>query len=301
MQRRWWLILLLLLVLVAGCMNKAPLGTKKNPIKMYFVPSMEAGKIVTSGEAIAAALHESTGYYFKVAVPTSYAAVIEALGTNEADIAWLAPFAYVLAHDKYGAEIALTTVRNGLKAYRGQFVCRTDSKIDSLSDINGKIVAYTDAASTSGYIYPASILKQKGIKPKRVFMAGSHPAAILSVYQGTADVACSFWSPEDQNNVPQDARKAILETHPDVFQKIRIIGFTDWIPNDTVTIRKGFPEEMRTKIVTSLLDYVATPEGKKTMKELYEIDGLVPSSDAEYNIVRETIKTLGMDPKSFLK
>jgi len=30
----------LLLVLMLGC-TKAPLGSKKNPIKMYFVPSLE--------------------------------------------------------------------------------------------------------------------------------------------------------------------------------------------------------------------------------------------------------------------
>ncbi|HNX01884.1 MAG TPA: PhnD/SsuA/transferrin family substrate-binding protein, partial [Candidatus Cloacimonadota bacterium] len=85
--------IIILLSIVVSCSKDAPLGSKQNPIKMYFVPSMEAGKIITSGEAISNYLHAKTGYYYKVAVPTSYAAVIEALGTNEADIAWLATFA----------------------------------------------------------------------------------------------------------------------------------------------------------------------------------------------------------------
>ena len=89
----WFVIILLSLV---ACSSKEDreakanrdLGSKKNPIKMYFVPSLEAGKVVASGEAIAAFLQAETGYYFKVAVPTSYAAVIEALGSYQADIAW---------------------------------------------------------------------------------------------------------------------------------------------------------------------------------------------------------------------
>ncbi len=295
------LCLIILMLIVEACSPNTPLGTKQNPIKMYFVPSMEAGKIITSGEAISNYLHAKTGYYFKVAVPTSYAAVIEALGTNEADIAWLATFAYILAHQKYGAEVALTTVRNGLKQYRGQFVAREDSKLNSIDDIQGKTIAYTDAASTSGYIYPSAILKQKNIQPGKTYYAGSHPAAILSVYQGQADVAASFWSPPDINNVPQDSRKTIVETYPDVFQKIKIIGFTDWIPNDTVTFRKDMDPKMKEKIVASLLDFASSSDGKITLKDLYQIDGLVPSTNADYDIVRTTLKSLGFDPEKMIQ
>ena len=113
------LLLIIILLFVLSCSQKpAELGSKKNPIKMFFVPSMEAGKIITNSEVIKNYLIETTGYQFITAVPTSYAAVIEAMGTEEADIAWLATFAYILAHEKYGAEVALTTVRKGLTKYR---------------------------------------------------------------------------------------------------------------------------------------------------------------------------------------
>ena len=158
------LVIFLVASLIAGCGQNAPLGSKKNPIKMYFVPSMEAGKIVTSGREIANYLHEKTGYFFKVAVPTSYASVIEALGTDETDIAWLATFAYLLANEKFDAEVALTTVRNGLEKYKGQFVALAGSGIENINDIEGKVIAFTDAASTSGYIYPSALLSKKGIK-----------------------------------------------------------------------------------------------------------------------------------------
>jgi phosphonate transport system substrate-binding protein len=301
MKKTLLVALSLIILLAFSCAVKAPLGSKKNPIKMYFVPSMEANKVVSSGEAIAKYLEEKTGLYFKVAVPTSYAAVIEAMGTNEADIAWLATYAYILAHEKFGAEVKLSTVRNGLSKYRGQFVARKDSKVKTIEDIQGKVIAFTDAASTSGFIYPSAVLQTKGIKPKEYFFAGGHPQAILSVYSGRADVGCTYWSPPDSAGVPQDARLKIIETHPDVFDKISIIGFTDSIPNDTVTMRKDFPQDLETKITTTLLAYVATPEGRKVMKELYDIDGLNKATDADYDIVRQTLKALGKNPTDFLK
>jgi phosphonate transport system substrate-binding protein len=277
------------------------LGTKKNPVKMYFVPSMEAGKVVASGEAIASYLERETGYRFKVAVPTSYAAVIEALGTNQADIAWLPTYAYVLAKQKYDAEVKFITVRNGLTKYRGQFVARAGSGIDSLAQIAGKVVAYTDAASTSGYIYPSAILKQKGIVPKEITYAGGHPQAILAVYSGTADVACTYWSPPDSTGRPKDAREKLLDTYPDVFQKLRIVGFTDWIPNDTVTFRRKLPAELEARIIAALGKFSTSDEGIGILRALYDIDGLQPATDKDYDIVRSTLNTLGMDPADLLK
>ncbi len=287
-------MLLFAVLILAGCGEKAELGTKKNPVKMYFVPSMEASTIVTSGEAIAEYLEETTGYEFEIKVPTSYASVIEAMGTEQADIGWLATFGYILANEKYDAEVAMTTVRNGLKSYRGEFIAKADSGIDTIEDIAGKTIGYTDAASTSGYIYPSAILKMKGIEPGHKRFLGSHPAAVLAVYQGNVDVGCTFWSPANKEGVPMDARQKLMETYPDIFEKVKIVDFTDWIPNDTVTFRKNFPADMREKIVTALEKGFENPKIKQMLFDLYQIDGLERATGADYDIVRKTLEALGM-------
>ena len=53
------------------------IGTPEHPIKVLFVPSVDANVIVTGGEVMANALNEATGLTFEVSVPTSYAATIE--------------------------------------------------------------------------------------------------------------------------------------------------------------------------------------------------------------------------------
>ncbi len=297
---RYLILILIIAIVLCGCSVKGELGTASNPIKMYFVPSMEAGKVITSGNAIATGLEQLTGYKFKIAVPTSYAAVIEAMGANQADIGWLPTFAYILANQKYEVEVALTTIRNGLEKYRGQLVVRADSGIENLEDIQGKIIAYTDASSTSGYIYPSALLKINGIKPGKYYFAGGHPQAILAVYQGNADVGCTYWSPP-QNEVPQDARKAVLSTYPDIMDKVIPIAFTDWIPNDTVAFRSGISEEMKNKIVEALLEFAHSFEGHQTLFELYSVDNFMKSTDSDYDVVRQSLEVLGFGAEEFVK
>jgi len=318
---RVWLIVVIVVVWAAAAvflfMNKAhkptgeegmpaspqgdELGSEKNPITMYFVPSLEADKVLESGEEVAQLIRQRTGYNFHVAVPTSYAAVIEAMGVGEADIAWLATFAYVLAHERYGAEVGLTTVRNGLEHYRGEFIARTDSNINKLEDIAGKNIAYTAAASTSGFIYPSAILKRRGITPGGYFFSGGHPQSVLAVYEGNADVGCTYWSPVDEQGIPRDARYRLYETHPDVFEKVKIIDYTDWIPNDTVTFAKGFPADVREKVIAALLDIVSTDRGRELMINLYEIDNFVRAQDSDYDVVRQTLQDLGASADSFIQ
>jgi phosphonate transport system substrate-binding protein len=285
----------------SGGTSATDLGTDKRPIKMYFVPSAEAAKVLEDGNKVADALSKATGLKFETAVPTNYAAVIEAMGSDEADIAWLATFAYVLAHDKYGAEVALTTLRNGMDTYKGEIIARADSGINKIEDCNGKTMAYTDAASTSGYVYPSGMFAQKGIKPSSEQFAGGHPQAVLAVYEGNADCGATYFSPPGPDGVIADGRATALKTHPDAAEKLKIIGYTNDIPNDTVSFRKGFPPELRDKIVDALLKYADTNDGKAVLKDLYSITGFTKSDDSRYNVVRETVKALGKNPSDFVK
>lgn len=309
MRRSLAILMILVLLIGSGCVNEAnriekankDLGSKRNPIKMYFVPSLEAGKVVASGEAIAKALEKETGYHFKVAVPTSYAAVIEALGNYQADIAWLPTFAYVLAKEKHDVEVKFMTVRDSLKMYRGQFIARADSGIKGVEDMQGKVIAYTDASSASGYIYPSAMLKDKGIEPSQARFTGSHSAAILAVYSGTADVGCTYWSPPDKEGNPKDARATLVETNPDILEKVIPVAFTEWIPNDTVTFRKNLPKDLEAKVLEVLYSFSKTEHGHKIMYDLYQIDGLEPATDKDYDVVRKAVELMGLDIKTLLK
>lgn len=280
----------LLLSLLFAC-EKAPIGTKNNPIKMYFVPSLEHDKLVSSGSLIEKELERISGYEIETNVPTSYAAVIEAMGVGRADIAWLPTYAYYLANKKYGAFVTFQTVRSGLSEYKGQFIARADSDINSLEDIAGKIIAYTDASSASGYIFPSALLAFNKIEPAKKMFLGAHDTVIRAVMQGKADVGCTYWSPE-VDGVPQDARKKLLTEEPNVFEKVKIVGFTDWIPNDNCTFRKDLPQEVAEKMIAAIEEFKDSPEGKKAFKDLYDIDDLKRVDDSAYEVLKQRLDAI---------
>ena len=293
----------LLLALVAT--TSAPAQTK---LVMAFVPSGESQTILQSGNQVAHLLEVASGYRFESFVATSYAGVIEAMGAGRADIGWLNTFSYVIAHQKYGVEVRLVTVRFGLPYYRAEIIAQSASGINSLADLKGKRFAFVDPASTSGYLFPLAGLKKVGYDPAKFFgqtvFAGSHNNVVLAVYQGRADAGAVF----------EDARASVQKTLPDVMQKLKVIWKSDPIPNDTVSFRKDLPADVKDRVSTALLRFSQDPVGLEALKSLYEIEALADyqllvtkykvtasSLDAFYDPVRDVARYAGINLEDLIK
>lgn len=278
----------LILFILPSWAQGADLGTKGHPIRMMFVPSGDTEVILEGGQEIATQLNALTGLHFKTTVATSYAAVIEAMGAGKADVGWLAAFSYVLAKDKYDVEILLTIVRFGSPFYRGQILAGAQSGIQTLADLKGKKFAFGDPASTSGHLYPKTLLLAQGYNPETFFaktvFAGSHNAVVLSILKGEVDGGATY----------DDARAIVAKDFPDVYDKIKVIAYTEDIPNEAISVRKGLAPDLKLRIKEGLKALSKTPEGKKALKQTYSIGGLM-DLDALFDPVRKAGKVLGLD------
>lgn len=285
-------ILIFVIAISLRQLNEGALGTYSNPVKIYFTPSVDAKRISFNAKSLTDYLHKVTGYYYRTAVPASFVAVVEAFGSGKADIASINTFSYLMAHAKYGAEAKLRIVREGNQTtYKGQFIARVGSGIDSISDINGRTMAYVDPSSTSGYILPKAILDKHHIRPSETVFAMRHDNVVTMVYQGQVDAGATYYAPPDsETGMIMDARMRVLKQFPDVAKKVKIIGFTQDIPNDPWVFRKDMPENMKDKIINALLDYVKTPEGKKSLFEIYDITGLIRTKDSDYDGLRKLLE-----------
>ncbi len=280
-----------LLLCFAAAAQAAEPGSRERPLNMMFVPSGDSQVILKGGRKIARLLNQTTGLHFKTSVATSYATVIEAMGAGKVDIGWLATFSYVLANQKHDAQLLLIVMRFGSPFYRGQIMARADSGIETLADLKGKKFAFVDPASTSGHLYPKSLLLAKGHDPATFFsetvFAGSHNAVVLSLLKGEVDGGAAY----------DGARAAVAKSFPEVFDKIKVIAHTENIPNDTVTVRKGLPPEIVKTVKQGLKRLAKSPEGAKVLKQVYGITGL-QDLDGFFDPVREASRLLGLDLKS---
>lgn len=176
--------------------EEAPLGSEDHPIKVLFVPSVDADAIVAGGEVLAQELEGATGLKYEVSVPTSYAATIEAMCASPGDtIGFIPALGYVLANERCGVQVGLAAVRFGWPVYWAQIVVRDDSGIESLEDLEGKTWGTPSVTSTSGFLVPSGMLADAGIEPGEIVETGGHTNAMLAVAQGDVDFATSFFSP----------------------------------------------------------------------------------------------------------
>jgi phosphonate transport system substrate-binding protein len=309
------------------------LGSPENPINVLFVPSVDAGVIVTGGEVMAEALNKATGLSFKVDVPTSYAATVEAMcASPENTIGFIPALGYVLANNNCGVEVGAAAVRRGLSWYTTQFLVQRDSDIQSIEDLAGKKWAVPDLGSTSGYLYPSVMLQDAGVEPGEIVEAGGHPQAVLAVYNGDVDFATSFFSPpltdpqwqfgdDPEPYEPAevtrdadgncfagevqvlDARCAAAETAPDVFEKVRILSLSQQIPNDTMSFSPEFPEELRQQVTDAMVKFAGSEECAQSIcsEDFYGWTGMEPTNDAFYDPVRQLIDVLGYTEEDIFK
>ena len=293
-------------LLATACTKKtAELGTEENPVKLHFVPSVDAKVIEDNSKAFKDYLEKTTPYKYEITIPQSYVAVVEAFGTKRADVAAFNTFGYILAHEKYGAEARLTVLRHGLATYQSQFIVKADSPIKKIEDLAGKKVAFVEPASTSGYLLPLKTLNEKGIKPKETVFAGKHDNVVSMVYQGQVDAGATFYSPPFKNDKGvdemEDARRLVLTQYPDVEKKVIILSLSEPITNDPVVFRKEMPEEMKNKIVDAMMTFVTTEEGKAAFKAIYGITEIKKATDADYDAARAMLKATGASAEELIQ
>ena len=206
-----------------------------------------------------------------------------------------------MAHQKYGAQALLTSIRFGHSTYRSQILARTDDEsIKSLADLKGKRVAFVDPASTSGYLLPLKLFKDRKIKTGKTVFAMKHDNVVSMIYQKQVDAGATFYTPPAEGEI-QDARRLVFAQYPDVEKKIKIVELTDEIPNEPVVFRKGIPEAMKSKLVDAFIELARRPDGKEALTKVSSITDLKKSSDAEYKAVREMLTALGKSAESLMR
>lgn len=308
------------------------IGSASHPIKVLFVPSVEANIITSGGEVMAKALNQATGLNFEVSVPTSYAATIEEMCASPTDTMGFIPgLGYVLANQLCGVDVAFKAVRFGSDVYYAQFIVQRDSPYQTLEDLAGKKWGYGDEGSTSGYMVPLVMMQDAGIEPGEKIATGGHSQTVNAVYNGSVDFGTTFYTPPlkpegetawkegDPPDIPDDmidscapsadgaalmcgdwrvldARSNIRTEAPDVVQKVRVMLVSPPIPNDTLSFGPEFPADLRSKIESALVEFSKTEEWQTSIgsQDFYGWTGLNPATDAEYDFVRKMVEATGL-------
>lgn len=181
--------------------------------------------------------------YFEAA---DYVALIQAAVAGQIDVAAFSGFTYFQATQQ-GAKIepfAAVSYEAGAPAgYYSVAVANPSSGITKLEQFKGQNVCFVNPNSTSGYLFPSSLLKDAGLDASEgsadltpVF-AGQHDASALKVSQGTECVA----------GFAQDLNADPLIASGDLVEVSRVL-----VPGAPLVVSSVLPPSLKQQIIDAL-------------------------------------------------
>lgn len=205
----------------------------------------------------------------------SYREVLDLIRGGKIDFAWICGYPYV----RYRRELRLVAVPlwRGRPYYQSYLIVPADDrKSNTLTDLRGKVFAYSDPDSNSGYLYPQYRLTTMGENPttffSRSFFTWGHRKVVEAVGVGLADGGA----------VDGYVWETLAETHPALTRATRIIERSVDLGHPPFAARPDIPEPELQQFRAALLGMPSDVEGAELLR-LLRLDGFVPGQPSLFD------------------
>jgi phosphonate transport system substrate-binding protein len=190
----------------------------------------------------------------KLMPAADYAGVIQAFAAKQLELAYMSPAAYAAAWvQSDGDVVPILTSReqDGSISYVAVLYVRADSGINSLADMKGRSLAWSDPNSASGYMIPRAEFRAMGIDPDKYFsrtgFAGGHEQAVVAVLNKQYDAGVTWTS--GIGDIAQGYTRGMLRMMTDKkmldMKDLRILWRSRPILNGPITLRKSTPADFQ--------------------------------------------------------
>ena len=297
-SRLWTLMTSLALTLtLAACGNPATSGNNvggaadsgQKEFRVGVIPA-ETKFSPSSKEKLQTYLSEQIGQKVTVQDFPDYNGVVEALGANKLQMAYLGPFTYVVAHHQSGAKpVVARTTNGGQPYYYSYIIVPKNSQLHTIDDLmknagNLKF-AFGDPNSTSGSLIPGAELRKLGVftdrsnhKFKNLTYTGSHDVTAKSIaasqYDAGAIDSAIFDKLAEKGEIKKDDYKIIWKSEK-LFQ----------YPFAT-------SKEVSDDTVTKLQDAFVNLKDKEILNA-FSADGFVVTKDEDFAAIRQVAEAEG--------
>jgi phosphonate transport system substrate-binding protein len=206
----------------------------------------------------------------KVVVAPTLAELAKLLTQNNVDFFMESPYpTYVVNHVHGAAKLLLRRWKGGKPEYRSLIATHRDSNMSRLHDLRGKIVAFEDPESTSGYFLPKFFLQRNGFKLSQV--------ASDNVKVPTTEIGYVFGKTRDNliNWVLSKQVAAVALSDDDYATldnqrkaTLNILAQTELLPRHLVSVRKNLAWELIERLGHVLLSMNQDEEGRKILRSI---------------------------------
>jgi phosphonate transport system substrate-binding protein len=252
---------------------------------------------LASNECFRAYVEEALGVPTRLFTPADYNGVIQGLVGGSLDFAWLGASSYAatyVTNPDAVEPILVKTNLDGSFSYHSIGFARVDSGVTSLADLEGKVFAFGDPNSTSGYLIPSveiptaiNATMDSGDYFGEVRFVGGHEQTIIAVNNGDVDAGVTWadglgnW--EDGYNSGA-LRKAADSGLVDMNQLVEIWRSKP-IPEGPVVLRKSLPQDVKDTITALLQNLHTTDQDCAYNVAAGETAGFMPVAHEAYESI----------------
>jgi phosphonate transport system substrate-binding protein len=273
---------LLAIVLFTGCQT----AKTEKTFRLGIIPSENGQETLKQFAPLVAYLEESMKVKVEPFVATDYNAVVEAMRSKHIDAAMFGPFSYIMAAERAGAKVSVVRVgESGAPTYNSHFITYKGSGINTLSDLKGKKLAYTDPGSTSGYLVPAKVLLDNGMTSQSfasVIYSNGQDASLLAVKNKQVDAAAI-----DEMTYNRALKKGIITK-----EEVPVFYTCPPIPQSPFAVSKDIDPGLKQQFVAAM---TTVHEVKPDVLKPLSASKYVTATDDNFQLIRDTAKALNLD------
>jgi phosphonate transport system substrate-binding protein len=214
---------------------------------------------LTNQECFRAAIEAELGVPVKLFAPADYDGVIQGLLGGTLDYAWLGASSYAKIYLTDPEAVEVKLIKQNLDDSTGYYsigFARKDTGITNMDEAKGKVFAFADPNSTSGFLVPGAELTAKYGKLEEYFaevkMSGGHEQTIVGVANGDFDAGVSWadglgnWEDGYNSGAFRRAADAGLVDMNNIVE----IWRSTLIPEGPMVVRKALPQDVKDKVTT---------------------------------------------------
>jgi len=261
-------------------------------IKVALLPDENAATVIQDNKPLKAYLERTLGKEIELIVTTDYSSMIEAMRFGRIDVAYFGPASYTIAKDKMkGGDLDIepfaARLKDGATTYQSVLIANVDAGISSIEEMKGKglQVGFGDQASTSSHFAPKYTMMKLDVVNGRDYkqnFLGAHDAVAKNVERGNAQVG----------GLSRPILERLLAKGTIDKTKIKVLGYSNPLPQYPWVMRKDLTEELSNKIKTAFYSLKkGTEDGDKVLKP-FKADGFAKITDADYDIIRDIRKSV---------
>ena len=244
----------------AGCGGNSQEAEKKT-FTIAYAPNESTTDSTDARSTLAKDLGKVINMEVKEIQASDYTAIIEALRTGKADMAYMGALAVAMGAERAGVTPIVMKAPNGDKVQAVNFAVtqKDNSEINSIKDFKGKTIAFVDPDSTSGNLVPTSeIMKAfpdlhltnekihtNGEFFEAVSFSGKHQAGLQAVIKGDVDIV-----PISDQIMASEFKNGNADENA-----VKVVHSSAAIPAEAMVVSKTVNEDLKKTLTKFLVEY----------------------------------------------